>query len=69
MTDQVAIAIFDHSGLLHALSPQAPLHHCCSEEPSLRLMQGILVSTWSSAICLLHVDLTLLSSNLVLQVL
>ena len=32
-------------------------------------MQGILVSTWSSSICLLHVDLTLLSSNLVLQVL
>ena len=32
-------------------------------------MLGILLLTWSSSICLLHVDLMLLSSNLVLQVL
>ena len=32
-------------------------------------MQGVLVPTWSSSVCLLHVDLTLLSSNMVLQVL
>ncbi len=68
-SNNVAIESVDYSGLLHALSPRAPLRHCCTGEPSLKLMPGILVPTWSSSICLLHVDLTLLSSNLVLQVL